>query len=192
MRTLEELAVKNSGEFFSDRQPPSRGTKVLIRQFGAHFIRSYPGFPVSGSWRARWRMLWLSTRFARGKGIVPPVYPGFPPATFESLERPLAALAGEVMDPLNRLFETQALSKYYAVVGRQRSLVESFRSLALLYPMGLWLLRLAIGERDPSASDVVDVVVALERGQGLTGLSRGATAMANSQQLERAVAWYGR
>lgn len=193
LHSFEELAVENSGEFFRDqRRPPSRGTKVVLRQIGAHFIRSYPGFTFTGSWYESLRILFMSTKFARGKGAVPLVHPEFPPTTFEDLERPLGALDHEVIYPLNRLFETQASSKYYAIVGHNRSLVESFRSLVFLYPIGLWLLRLAIGEREPKASDVVNIVVALERGQGLAGLSRGATALASSQQLERAIVWYAR
>lgn len=193
LHCLEGSAVEDSGEFFGDqRQPPSRGTGVVVRQIGAHFVRSYPGFTVTGSWRERWRMLLMSSKFARGKGAVPPVHLEFPPATFEGLERPLGALDHEVIYPLNRLLETHAISKYYAIVGHKRSLVESYRSLALLHPMGLWLLRLAIGQREPTASDVVNIVVALERGQGFTGLSRGATAMAGSRQLERVIAWYAR
>jgi len=123
----------------------------------------------------------MSTKFARGKGTVPPVHSESRPTTFEGLERPLGALDHEVIYPLNRLFETHLLSKYYAIVGHKRPLVESYRSLTLLYQIGLWLLRLAIGEREPKESDVVNIVVALERGQGLAGISRGATAMANSQ-----------
>lgn len=193
LHCLEKSAVENSGEFFRDqRQPPSRSTGVVLRQLGAHFIRSYPGFTVTGRWRERLRVLFMSTRFARGKGKVPPVHPGFPPTTFADLERPLGALDHEVIRPLDRLFETHAQSKYYAVVGHKRPLVESFRSLALLYPIGLWLLRLVIGERQPETTDVVNIVVTLERGRGVAGLSRGATAMAKSQQLERAIAWYAR
>lgn len=97
-----------------------------------------------------------------------------------------------MIEPLSRLFETHTESKYYAIVGHQRSLVESYRALALSYPLAMWLLRLVIGKREPQTSDVVDTVVALERGQGLTGLSRGATAMANSRELERVIAWYAR
>lgn len=193
LRCLEASAIENSGEFLRDpRQPPARGTQVVIQQIGSHFIRSYPGFTVTSSWRERWQILLMSTKFARGKGTVPPVHPEFPPTTFEDLQRPLGAMDHEVIAPLNRLFETHALSKYYAIVGHKRSLVESFRSLALLYPLGLWLLRLVIGEREPKQDDVVNIVVALERGQGLTGLSRAATAMANSQQLESTIAWYAR
>ncbi len=193
VRSVEELAVGCGGEFFgNERQPPSRATGVVFRQLGAHFIRAYPGFTVTGRWRERLRMLLMSTRSARGGGAVPLVHPDFPPTTFANLERPLGALDHDVIRPLDRLLETHALSKYYAAVGNPGSLVESFRSLALLYPIGLWLLRLVVGDREPQACDVVNVVVALERGRGMGGLPRAATAMARSQQLERAIAWYAR
>ena len=108
----------------------------MFRQIGSHFIRSYPGFAVTNSWR----ILFMSTKFPRGKGTVPPVHPESPPTTFEGLERPLGVSDHEVIYPLNRLFETLLLSKYYAIVGHKRPLVESYRSPTLLYSIGLWLL----------------------------------------------------
>ena len=94
--------------------------------------------------------------------------------------------------PLERFFETHTISKQYAVIAHKRSLVASFRALVLTYPMALWLLRLAIGQRQPTAADAVDIVVALERGQGMSALYRAASTMANTRQLERLVAWYAR
>ena len=61
-----------------------------------------------------------------------------------------------------------------------------------MYPMALWLLRVTIGERPPTPEDVIDIVVSLERGQGRGGVFRAASAMAKTQQLECAVAWYAR
>lgn len=101
-----------------------------------------------------------------------------------------------INDLQDKLWKNAAIAIHVGTDANKRSLVASYRSLALLYPIGLWLLRLAIGDREPTATDVVNIVVnivvALERGQGLTGLPRAATAMANTQQLERVIAWYAR
>jgi hypothetical protein len=97
------------------------------------------------------------------------------------------------MRPLDRFFESHAISKQYAVVGAGgRSLVESFRALSLAFPLALWMLRWASGQRPPTAADMVNIVVALERGRGMPAISRSATMMARSQQLERLIAWYAR
>ena len=70
--------------------------------------------------------------------------------------------------------------------------MESFRALAFKFPIALWLLRLASGGREPTTQDMVDIVVALERGHGLTALGRAAMAMAGKRELERLIAWYAR
>jgi lysine-N-methylase len=192
MQSLEAAATQGAGELFRDRQPPSRSTASLFRQAGVHYIRSHPGFPSTGQWRERWWMMWISARFVRGKGPVPLIHPEFPATTFQMLERPLGPLAEDVSRPLVRYFETHAISKQYAVMGGKRSLVETYRALVLTYPVALWLLRWAIGQRNTTLNDVVNIVVALERGQGMTALVGSASAMANSQQLQRLVAWYAR
>jgi hypothetical protein len=214
LQCLEAAAVEGAGEFFRDRRPPARSTAFLFRLLGVHYIRSHPGFlsaremgfqpvgtrtiqPVDQAGgkanpRGRWHMLRAMARFARGQGTVPAIHPQFPDAAFESLEEPVGPLSPEVAQPLNRYFETHAASKQYAVVGTHRPLVENFRALAFKYPIALWLLRLASGGREPTKSDMVDIVVALERGHGLTALGRAAMAMAGKRELERLIAWYAR
>jgi lysine-N-methylase len=192
LECLEASAAEGAGEFFRDRQPPSRSAAFLFRLLAVHYIRSHPGYCLAPGFRQRWRMLGAMARFARGKGAVPPIHEQFPLATFESLETPLGPLSPDVAHPLNRYFETHAASKQYAVVGTRRPLVESFRALAFKYPIALWLLRLASGDREPTTSDMIDIVVALERGHGLTALGRAAMAMASKRELERLIAWYAR
>ena len=192
LQQIECLPAALSSEFFRERKPATAATTLLFRQLAVHYIRTLPSFPVCSRWRDRWRLVWLSARFARGKGKVPAIHPEFPITTFAHLERPLGPLSTAVTLPLNRFFETHVTSQAYAVVGHRRSLVTSYRALVLAYPMALWLLRLAVGEREPSATDVIDMVVALERGQGTAALARCANTMSSTQQLERLVAWYAR
>lgn len=190
---LERAAPEEAGRFFVEREPPASTAASLFRQAAAHYIRMHPGFKATNTWGERWRMMWTSLAFTRGVGDVPPIHPEFPRTTFAALERPLGALPLEVMRPLDRFFETHAASKQYAVVGAGgRSLVENFRALALTFPLALWLLRLAIGERAPTAGEMVQIVVALECGRGMPAISRSATLLAGSQELERLIAWYAR
>jgi lysine-N-methylase len=192
LQCLEASAVEGAGELFRDRQPPSRSTAFLFRLLAVHYIRSHPGYSLADRSRQRWRMLRAMARFARGKGNVPAIHPQFPTAKFKSLEEPLGPLSPDVAHPLNRYFETHAASKQYAAVGTRRPLVESFRALAFKYPIALWLLRLASSGREPAKDDIVNIVVALERGHGLTALGRAAMAMAGKRELERLIAWYAR
>ena len=51
------------------------------------------------------------------------------------------------------------------------SLVESYRCLAFGFPMALWMLRWLAVEREPTPDDMVQIVVALERGLALPALN---------------------
>ena len=73
---------------------------------------------------------------------------------------------------------------------------ESIRGLVSLFPVGLWLLRWVSHGRNPTSEDMIQIVVALDRGQGfasLTGpLHRMRLQMLASGELERLVVWYAR
>ncbi len=80
---------------------------------------------------------------------------------------------------------------------RDWSLVDSVRSLVAAFPIGLWLLRWAAHGREPTAQDMVQIVVALDRGNGfapLTGpLQRWRLRLlATDNQLERLIVWFAR
>jgi hypothetical protein len=64
--------------------------------------------------------------------------------------------------------------------------------LAFTYPAALWMLRWLAGDRAATAADMVEIVVALERGYVLPALGSAAGMLARSGELERMVAWYGR
>ena len=58
--------------------------------------------------------------------------------------------------------------------------------------MSLWMLRWRAVDREPAADDMVQIVVALERGLELSALSRATSYLAESGELEQLVAWYSR
>jgi hypothetical protein len=191
VQLLENSAAEEAGQYFAHRQPPGSSAASLFRQAAAHYVRLHPGFRASNTWGERWRMMWTSLKFTRGRGDVPAIHPDFPPAAFADLERPLGALPADIARPLDRFLETHAASKQYAVVGAG-SLIANFRALALSFPLALWLLRWAAGDRPPTKDDMINIVVALERGRGMPAIARSAVAMAQSQQLQRLIAWYAR
>jgi hypothetical protein len=195
---LENAAVQESGGVFRSCRPPRRAAGMLFRQTALEYSRLHPKFDIKASWRERWRLVWAAFRFARGRGPLPAMHPCFPPTTFEALERPLGPLDGTVLRPLVAMFEATTASKYYAMLGRPGwSLVDSFRALALTYPLALWLLRLRCGDRPPEVEDVVDVVGAMDRGQSYAQLGgrrhrRRVRLLAGRRELARLVVWYGR
>jgi hypothetical protein len=120
------------------------------------------------------------------------VHPRFPEINLDELERPLGALRGDVLAPLDRLFETHAASKRYALSLPRHSLVDNLRRLSFAFPMALWMLRWLTVGRESNADDMVQIVVAVERGLALPALVRASGFLAASGELERLIAWYAR
>jgi lysine-N-methylase len=189
---FERSASSDVGELFLDRQPPKASTARLFRRLGAHFIRCVPGGPPTRTLADHWRVFRLSGQLARASRQLPQIHPRFPSTNSEQLERPLGPLADEVLLPLTRFYETNAVSKRYLLTQPTFSLVASVRRLAFTFPMALWMLRWLSADREPTADDMVQIVVALERGSAMPALSRAANFLAESGQLDCLIAWYGR
>jgi lysine-N-methylase len=189
---LEESAPDDVGALFQDRQPPSRSTARLFRRLGAHFIRCVPGGRPTVTWRDHWRVFRLSGQLARSRTIVPDLHPLFPATQVERLERPLGPLGDDILRSLDRFFAAQIASRRFVINSRRNSLVQSYRSLAFTLPMAFWMLRWLSAERPATPDDMVQIVVALDRGLALPALTSAADYLAESSQLEKLIAWYGR
>jgi lysine-N-methylase len=196
---LAENVPQEAADSFQQRTPPSRAAAVLFRQIVADYLRLHPRYLVRESWRERLRMFVAALAFARGRGAVPRLHPDFPATTFEAVEqRALGHLDEAVQRPFVRFFETTAASGQYAIVSRLRwPVVEKFRALAAAYPVALWMLRYFCPDRPPTAQDVIDIVTALDRGQGYEPLGghqhrRRLAHLAQLGELERLVVWYAR
>ena len=135
-------------------------------------------------------------RFLWGRGGVPTLGSTSVRATFEQLEEPLGPLESRVMAPLNLFLETAAASGRYAVLRRPGwTTVDGFRGLALTYVAGMWMARLLSRESGPSRDMMVDIVVALDRGQGFVPLTNSRhrhriRGLSQPGQLASLVAWY--
>ena len=141
-------------------------------------------------------MIAAAIAFARGTGEVPRFRLPFPPATFQSLERPLGASGEAVVKPFEDFVETAVASLSYATRGRPGwALVESFQSLALSCAVALWLLRLACPDRPPGADDAVRTVVTIDRGLQYPPLlgrrhRLRVRGLAWNDALARLIVWY--
>jgi lysine-N-methylase len=198
VEVLEQNAAGEVGDLFGERTRPSGAAAVLFRQTAAEFVRLHPRFIARPSWRERWRLISAAWSFARGRGNVPRLVSVLPETTFEQLEEPLGALDPAVYQPLNRMFETTAVSWSYALANRGGwSIIESARMLALNYPIALWLLRWISAGRKPLETDMTEIITTLDRGQGFAPLAgakqrRRVRLLAQLEELERLVVWYGR
>ena len=189
---FEQSAPNDNTELFQHRQPPAKSTERLFRRLGAHFIRCVPGGPPTRTLVDHWRAFRESGRLARAIGKSPELHPQFPAVGLDQLERPLGPLADEVLGPLSRYYESHAVSNRYLLSQPKSPFVASVRRLAFSYPMAMWMLRWLAIDRQPTADDMIVIVVALERGSSMPALNRAGNFLAESGQLERLIAWYGR
>lgn len=197
INTLAQLVPEVSKPFFDDRRPPSSYARMVFRSMGIEFARLHPQFRPTRSWSQRIQLINTFFRLVRGSGLLPEIQPPFPQVRFEQLELPLGLLDPSIDYPLARLIEASSASYIYALADRKGwSVVESIRGLVSLFPVGLWLLRWVSHGRNPTSEDMIQIVVALDRGQGfasLTGqLHRVRLQMLSSGELERLVVWYAR
>lgn len=197
-RTLAELMPEEAKPFFVDRQSPKGISKVLFRLMVLSCARLHPHFRQTANWSARAELVRTSWKCLRGQGQTPNYGNAFPRTTFEALEQPLGVKPPEIYIPLNRLIETTSESFLYALANRAGwSVTDSIRGLALLFPIGMWLLRWQSAGREPTVEDMLNIVVALDRSQGCQPLSsaqqrRKLSMLGLNGELERLVVWYAR
>ena len=192
VEVLEQSCLQGAGDWFREIQAPSGAAQSLLRQTGLHYLRSHPQAIRKESLRGRLGATWQSFVFAKGKGRVPRIAADFPSTKFAALEKPLGPVAPEVSQPLHRYYETQTQSRHFAFLNPKRTLIASFRCLAITYPIALWMTRLMANGGTPQKSAMTEIVVAIERGQGLSTLPTLANSVSESGQLLRLIAWYAR
>lgn len=200
---LETGVIGEASPHFAARKPPSSIGGLLFRLTVAEYIRLHPDYRPPTGFVARYHLLRAIARILRGTGPTPPFHPQFPQTTFAELEEPLqslqpALLRPEIQRPLERYLATSAASYQYALAGRRSwSVLQSIRSLAMSFPIALYMLRWATAGREPTVQDVARVVATLDRGQGFSSLSgsryRSVLMLLEMQEdLEKLAIWYAR
>ncbi len=198
VQTLANLAPEESKLLFEDRREPRSYAKIMFRFMAIDCARLHPLCRHQSKWAARFQLMETAFKVVRGTGDSPVIGQVFDKINFADLERPLGVLSSEVYRPLTRLIETTSASYLYAIADRREwSVVESIRGLAILFPVGLWLMRWLAHGRDPAVQDMVNIVVALDRSQGYAPLAGGIhrwrlSALSAHAELERLVVWYAR
>lgn len=197
-RTLAEWEPEESAPLFTDRRPPKTYSKILLRRTAMVCGRLHPECRHQANWKARVELARTGWKVVRGRGSTPVFNNVFPASTFEALEVPIGIQPAEIYAPLTRFIETHAESCLYAIANRTGwSVIESMRGLALLFPVGMWLLRWQSYGREPTVDDMIKVVVMLDRSQGygpLNGFSHRQLikTLSLQEELERLVVWYAR
>jgi lysine-N-methylase len=182
--------------------PPSSIARRMFRLLAGQYARIDSDSAGQRGMRNRFRLLTSAVRLAIGRGRLPQFAPQLPPVEFAALESPRGPVPAAAEEILTRYFlvKLQGLHfcgrAYYGV-----PLIEGFRSLALIYPVTLWLARWRSASRSGDGLTVDDVADALALADHHHGYSPAlGTRSARSRvrtlhtlgDLPRLVAWYGR
>ncbi len=196
-------AARNEAQSGGDQgrglSPPGR---LLFRMLAAQYARN----DSLSNWRSgllgRARLLKVGTRFALGRGSVPPMQDIDRPVSFEQLEQPFGELTPEAEEMFTRYFRVKIRGLQFC--GRAFfgfGLIEGFRSLALVFPSMLWLARFMVAADGRDRLETADVAKAIELADHYHGYTpqfnrfqyRWQVAMlARSGDIGRAIGWYSR
>jgi lysine-N-methylase len=183
-------------------EPPSRAGRLQFRMLAAHYARRDTFADAARGWRGRLQLFKAALTFARGSGTATPLQPAFREVAFAALEEPFGGLSPETDAMLTRYFRVKVQGlhfcgpAYYDV-----PLVEGLYSLAIVYPVVMWLARwlAASDSRNKLVTD--DVARALAIADHHHGYSpvlgsrssrRRIRLLTHDDDLERLIVWYSR
>jgi lysine-N-methylase len=204
-RLTEFLQIVSGAHIPAERveaMPASRAGRLQFRMLAAHYARRDTFEEAARGWRGRLRLLKAALTFARGTGNVMPLQPAFREVPFATLEEPFGALSPEAESILIRYFRVKIQGlhfcgpAYYDV-----PFVEGFFSLALVFPVVLWLARWLAATDSRKTLTTDDVAQALAIADHHHGYSpvlgsrssrRRVRLLTHNADLERLIVWYSR
>ena len=176
--------------------------RVQFRLLAAQYARKDTFAECDAGWRRRWSLFRAAVQFAKGRGNVPPLQPGFVPVPFAALEQPFGPRSAEADEMLARYLRVKVQGLHFC--GRafyDVPLVEGFQSLALIFPVVLWIARWLAAGTGRTALAVEDVAQALAIADHHHGYSPAfgqasfrsrVCSLGKMGDIERLIAWYDR
>jgi lysine-N-methylase len=193
---------------------PSRMGRLIFRLIVAQLLRHDTAQTVSAGLRARAGLFRTGVKFTLGKGTVPqlPEPPSVVTAfrdgkapnqqriSFADLERPFEGRTPEIDELMTRYFRVKIQGMHFCGVANfNMSLVDGFRSLALMYPAVLWVARMksaAAGRETLAIPDVQSALATLDHNFAYSpalGTKSGTDRiriLGRMQQVTRLCGWY--
>jgi lysine-N-methylase len=204
---LSEM-LKVLGDAADDEEPPSAqdvakpgwAGRTVFRQLVAVYARKDHGAEKGPALSGPVSRFWSAVRFASGRGRVPKLHAALPDvATFAASDAPLGALDNDAVSLLARWHRVKVESlQFCGPTNFGLGVWEGLESLALTYPVAMWLARVMVAGGQSASAAVARAVRMTDDNFGfnpLLGSARqkfGLRLLANRGDLPRLVAWYGR
>ncbi|MCA9076068.1 MAG: YkgJ family cysteine cluster protein [Planctomycetaceae bacterium] len=179
---------------------PTRIGRSQFRLLAGQYARK-DTYADDRSLRGRWRLLQMALALTRGRGTVPPVQTCFREVPFESLEQSFGPLPDAAEEMFTRYFRVKIKGMhffgrpYYGV-----PFAEGVHSLALVYPVVLWIARWIAVSNDRtslSSDDIVQAITIADHNHGYSpafgtwGFRRRVRNLAQMGDIAKLCAWYG-
>jgi len=181
---------------------PSRTGCTQFRMLVAQYARKDTTVDLESGWRGRWRLFRAALRFARGKGLIPPLQSRFTSVPFDTIEQPFGGIPDASEEILTRYLRVKVQGLHFC--GRayyELPFVEGFYSLALVVPAMLWLARwLAAGEgrEQLDTNDIVRAITVADHYHayspafGRSAFRRRVRILRKLGDISKLCAWYAR
>lgn len=201
LQILGDDAVSEVPHDVAQLSPPGRTARMHFRLLAFQYARKDTFAKEQTGWLYRWKMFKASLRFTHGRTTIPPLQAPFQDVPFAALEEPFG-VPQECEEVWTRYFlvKLQGLhfcgAAYYDV-----PVVEGFQSLALVFPVVMWLARwlaVSAGRKSLSPDDVARALAIADHHHGYSpafGLSTfraRVRQLAQLNEIPRLVAWYAR
>jgi lysine-N-methylase len=185
-----------------DPGPPSRVGRMQFRLMAGQYARKDTHATADRSLGGRMRLLRMAWRLTRGNGLLPPLQDCFAEVPFAELEGDFGPLPDETEEIFTRYFLVKIHGLHFC--GRafyNVPLVEGFRSLAMMYPVMLWIARwlaLSDGRRTLTTDDLVRAVTIADHNHGYSpalatwSARRRIRNLAQLNDIVKLCAWYDR
>jgi lysine-N-methylase len=198
---LQSAVAEQMPDLSTIAEPTALG-RMQFRLLCAQYARKDTELDLRSGFRGRWRLMKAAIQFSRGKGLIPSLQPIFRSIPFEQLEQPFGPVPLEAEEILTRYFriKIQGLHfcgpAYYGI-----PFVEGFFSLALVYPVVLWIARWIAASQDRTALTPDDISQALAIADhhhgyadifGSAGFRSRVTLLAGKGDIGKLAVWYSR
>ena len=196
LEVLIQSALKKVSDLQNSCEKPSRFGQLFLRTMVFEYARTtnVEGGGVSGE--SRWKRLLGMFSFLGAGGRTPALRQGLASVEFGDIEQSFSPLTSQMEVMLTRYFRVKIQSLHFCGAAfHDRPLMEGFRSLALLYPVIIWLSRwLAVsdGRTKLSDADVARAISMVDYHHSYSPHNAGRVRLLHQRNdISKLCGWYG-